>query len=279
MQSAVNPHASPSLSPHGLFRTLWRSRHVLRQLTHREIQARNKGSLLGLLWAVLTPLLMLVVYTFVFSKVLKTHWRSVDESTTEFASVLFVGLCVFNLFADIVNRSPRLVVDHANFVKRVVFPIEMLPVVNSLATLFQFAINVVVLVVSLLLLNGSLPLSALFLPLVIAPVLLLAIGVAWLLASLGVYLRDIAPIVALGTMALMFLSPVFYSVDAIPKEMQFWYMLNPLTVAIDQARTVLFWGGTPRWPDLAWQYLGSIGCAWLGYCWFQLTKKGFSDVL
>lgn len=267
------------MSPWGLLVLMWKSRQLLSQLTRREIHGRSKGSLLGLLWLVLTPMLLLAVYTFVFSKVLKTQWGTPADSTAAFASILFVGLCIFNVFADVVNRSARLVVDQANYVKRVVFPLELLVVVSCLATLFQFTINMLVLLASLWLYSNGPPVTAFYMPLVVLPVVLLALGGGWLISSLGVYLRDIAPLVALAITALLFLSPVFYPVEAMPPSLQAWYALNPLALAIAQARDVLLWGVTPSWISLVWQILSSCSLAWLGFCWFQITKKGFADVL
>lgn len=279
MQHKINPHATPSMSPWSLLARVWSSRQLLSQLTRTEVHGRSKGSLLGLLWLVLTPMLLLAVYTFVFSRVLRTQWGASSESTAAFASVLFVGLSVFNVFADILNRSARLVVDHANYVKRVVFPLELLVVVSCLATLYQFAVNMLVLLASLWLFSNGFPTTVFYLPLVLLPVVLLALGGAWFISSLGAYLRDIAPMVSLGITALLFLSPVFYPVEAMPQSLQAWYAFNPLALAIAQARGVLLWGVAPSWIGLTWQILGSCLLAWLGFCWFQMTKKGFADVL
>jgi len=273
----VNPHAAPSLSVGYLLRLIWTSRQLLAQLTRREIHARYRGSVLGVLWALLSPLLMLGVYTLIFSGVFQAHWA--NAPTAVFASVLFVGLCVFNLFSDVLSRSPRLILDHANYVKRVVFPLELLTLVNCLVTLFQFSLNILVLLAWQGFAQGGIPLTAVFLPLVVMPVLLLAAGASWWISALGVYLRDIAPIVTLLTMALMFLSPIFYSVDTLPRDLQYWFGYNPLALIIDQARAVLIWGNYPKWRALAGLLLGSGLFAWLGFCWFQLTKKGFADVL
>jgi lipopolysaccharide transport system permease protein len=275
----MSPHATPSLSPWSFLALMWNSRQLLSQLTRREIHGRSKGSILGLLWLVITPMLLLAVYTFVFSKVLKTQWSASTESTAVFASILFVGLCIFNVLADVLNRSARLIIDHANYVKRVVFPLELLVVVSCLATLYQFAINMLVLLASLLLFSDGPSIIVFYLPLVVLPVVLLALGGGWLISSLGVYLRDVAPLVALAITALLFLSPVFYPVEAMPQSLQAWYAFNPLALAIAQARGVLLWGTAPSWISLAWQILGSSFLAWLGFCWFQITKKGFADVL
>lgn len=275
----MNPHQAPSLSPFALLRLCWLQRQLLAQLVRREIAKRYQGSVLGMLWSLLNPVLMLVVYTFVFSTVFKSQWGNMPQSKTEFAMVLFAGLCVYNLFADVVNRSPRLVLDNVSYVKRVVFPLEMLAVVNVTAALFHFAIQVLVVLVARLLLDGQLPWTALMLPLVIFPLLLFSLGISWLVASLGVFLRDTAPVVSLATMALIFLSPVFYSIDALPVEVQHLFYLNPLTSIINQARDVLIWGTGIDWWWLLMHTVVQGAVAWCGYAWFQRTKKGFADVL
>lgn len=275
----MNPHQAPSLSPFALLRLCWLQRQLLAQLVRREIAKRYQGSVLGMLWSLLNPVLMLVVYTFVFSTVFKSQWGNMPQSKTEFAMVLFAGLCVYNLFADVVNRSPRLVLDNVSYVKRVVFPLEMLAVVNVTAALFHFAIQVLVVLVARLLLDGQLPWTALMLPLVIFPLLLFSLGISWLVASLGVFLRDTAPVVSLATMALIFLSPVFYSIDALPVEVQHLFYLNPLTSIINQARDVLIWGTGIDWWWLLMHTVVQSAVAWCGYAWFQRTKKGFADVL
>lgn len=275
----VNPHAPSSLSPLVFVRACFRRRELLSQLTRRAIAQRYQGSVLGVLWSLLQPVLMLGVYTFVFSTVLKGRWSQGVGSTTEFAVVLFAGLCVYNLFSEIVNRAPALIVDHSSYVKRVVFPLEMLALVNVGAAMFQFSIQMTVLLITQSYLTGHIVFSGLIVPLVVLPLLLFSLGLTWFLSSIGVFLRDIGPVVALSTTALMFLSPVFYAMDAVPERFRFVISLNPLTIVINQVRDAAVWGIAAEWQTLVPTTLGQIVFAWAGYCWFQCTKKGFADVL
>jgi lipopolysaccharide transport system permease protein len=224
---------------------------------------------------------MLVIYTFVFSEIFKSRWGGVggDESRTQFAVILFVGMIVLSLFSEVINRAPGIITVNVNYVKKVVFPIEILPVVALGAALFHCIISVCVLLVALLVFNGYLHMTAFFLPLIFLPFLMMIAGVAWVLASLGTFLRDVGQTVGVVTTMLMFLSPVFYPVDAVPERFRIVIMINPLTFVIEQSRQVLIFGNSPDWLGLSMYACASTLIAWLGYFWFQKTRKGFSDVL
>jgi lipopolysaccharide transport system permease protein len=234
---------------------------------------------MGLSWSFFHPLLMLGVYTFVFSVVFKARWSSGSESKTEFAMVLFAGLIVFNLFSECVNRAPNLILSNVNYVKKVVFPLEILPWVAMGSALFHALISLAVWLTFDIVLLGVPPLSAFLFPLTIMPLLLLTIGLSWGLASLGVYLRDVSHVVGIVTTVLMFLSPIFYPVSSLPVEYQPFLLLNPLAPIIEQARGVLIWGKIPDFMILTVYLLIGTLIAWLGFAWFQKTRKGFSDVL
>ncbi len=276
----MNPHTAQSTSPRALLSSLWKNRHLTWQLTRREVIGRYKGSTLGLLWSFLTPVLMLVVYTFVFSVVFKARWGTGgDESRSTFAVVLFAGLIVHGLFAEVLNRAPGLVLANVNYVKKVVFPLEILPVISMGAALFHALVSVLVLLAAFAFLNGHLPWTVVFLPLVFLPLVVFALGVAWFLASLGVYLRDVGQVIGLLTTMLMFLSPIFYPVTALPERFQTWILANPLTFIIEQARAVLIWGKMPSFSGLTLYAVVASAVAWAGFVWFQKTRKGFADVL
>jgi len=275
----MNPHALPNTSPLALVRSCWKHRQLLYQLVVRDVAQRYRGSMLGLLWSLFQPLLMLLIYTFVFSTVMKVRWTAGSDSKTEFAFLLFAGLCMFGLFADIVNRAPRLVLEHASYVKRVVFPLEILVLMVAGSALFNFVVQVAALLAVQLLVDGRLPWTVVLLPLVVLPLLLFSIGVGWFLASISVYLRDVAPLVALVTTALMFLSPVFYSAESVPEPARHLLALNPLTVPIKQARDVLIWGHGVDAGPLLLGVAVLAAVAWAGYWWFQRTRRGFADVL
>ncbi len=275
----MNPHAEPSASLRSLVCSLWSNRQLIGRMGYREIVGRYQGSVIGLLWSVLNPILMLGIYTFVFSVVFQARWGEAQESRGQFAVVLFAGLIVHGLFAEVLNRAPQLVLGNVNYVKKVVFPLEILPVVQLVAAAFHAFISVLVLLGAQWIVNGAVPATALLLPLVAFPLLMLTLGCAWGLASVGVFVRDVGQLVVFATTVLLFLSPVFFPVHALPPMIQPWMQLNPLSFFIEQVRAVLVWGNVPNWSTLALFYLMSLGIAWMGFAWFQKTRKGFADVL
>lgn len=279
--ATINPHAAQPTSLVALAKSLWRNRQLIVQMTRREVVGRYQGSAMGLAWSFLNPVFMLVVYTFVFSEIFKARWGGVggDDSKTQFAVVLFVGMIVLSLFSEVINRAPGLILANVNYVKKVVFPLEILPVIAMAATLFHSLISLGVLLAAFALFNGYLHWTIVFTPLVLLPLVILTTGLAWMLASLGVYLRDIGQTIAILTTVLMFLSPVFFPVTAVPERFRPFIMANPLTFIIEQAREVLIWGHLPNWQGLGVYTLAAATIAWLGYAWFQKTRKGFADVL
>lgn len=276
----MNPHTRQSVSPKAAINSIWRNRHLIDQLVRREILGRYRGSVLGLAWSFFNPMLMLVVYTFVFSVVFNARWGVGGEETkAQFAIVLFVGMNMFGVFAETINRAPTLITSNANYVKKVVFPLEVLAVVAVVAAMFHTFIGLIVLMLALVVSQGGVPITALSLPLVMIPLILFSLGIAWLLASLGVYVRDVAQTVGIATTVIMFLSPVFYSTSALPEPYKSLLLLNPLTFIIEQARATVIFGHWPHWPSLLFYAVGASLIAWLGYWWFQKTRTGFADVL
>lgn len=257
----------------------WRNRSLLMQMVVREILGRYRGSIFGLVWSLFNPLLMLGVYTFVFSVVFKARWQVEMEGKTEFAIVLFAGMIVFGLFAECLNRAPSLILENPNFVKKVVFPLEIFPWVSVGAAFFHVLISVAVLMAFMLLAGNAWHATIILLPLVILPVILLALGFGWLLGSLGVYLRDVGQAIGLATTALMFLSPVFYPLSALPEELRPYLALNPLAFVIESARDVLIWGRVPDLLGTVVHIVMALLVAWGGFFWFQKTRSGFADVL
>jgi lipopolysaccharide transport system permease protein len=277
----MNPHASHPTSLAALAISLWRNRQLISQMTKREVIGRYKGSVMGLTWSFFNPIFMLSVYTFVFSGVFKGRWggAGTEASKVNFAIVLFVGMIVHGLFAECVNRAPGLILGNVNYVKKVIFPLEILPIIAMGSALFHMIVSLVVLLLAILLLGSSVSWTILFFPIVLFPLLLVSMGAAWFLAALGVYVRDVAQITGMVTIVLMFLSPVFYPISALPEKYRPWIMANPLTFIIEQSREVLIWGRLPDWGGLMLYLLASFGVAWIGYAWFQKTRKGFADVL
>ena len=279
--TSINPHAAQPTSLLALGKSLWRNRQLILQMTKREVVGRYKGSALGLAWSFFNPVFMLVVYTFVFSEIFKSRWGGIggDDSKTQFAVVLFVGMIVLSLFSEVLNRAPSLILNNVNYVKKVVFPIEILPVIAMGTALFHGLVSLGVLLAAFAIFNGFLHWTAIFTPLVLMPLVILTLGLAWMLASLGVYLRDVGQTIGIITTVLMFLSPVFYPITAVPEEFRPFIMANPLTFIIEQAREVLIFGHVPDWTGLCIYTLAATAVAWAGYAWFQKTRKGFADVL
>lgn len=268
-----------SASPAEMFASLWRHRALIKASANREILGRYRGSILGLLWSFFNPIFMLVVYTFVFSVVFKARWGEGSDSKTEFALVLFAGLIVFNLFSECINRAPSLVLANQNYVKKVVFPLEILPFVSLLASLYHMLISLVVWLAAYLVIFGIPHATVLYLPLVILPFGFFIMGVSWFLASLGVYLRDVAQFIGVLTSVLMFMSPIFYPITALPEDYRHALYLNPLTVVIEMVRKVLYFGESPDMRMIVIYCLISVAVAWFGFFWFQKTRKGFADVI
>jgi len=276
----VNPHAPHPVSPASLVHNLWRQRDLIWQMTKRDVIGRYKGSVMGVMWSLFNPLFLLVIYTFVFSVVFNARWGiGTVESKSQFAVLLFVGMIVHSLFAETLSRAPSLILTNVSYVKKIVFPLEILPVIAIGAALFHALVSAIVLLGVFAALNGYLHWTAVLLPLVLFPLLVLTLGIAWALASLGVYLRDVAQPVGLIMTVLLFASPVFYPITALPEAIRPWLMLNPLTFIIEQARAILIFGQLPNWEGIGIYSLISGLIAWAGYAWFQKTRKGFANVL
>jgi lipopolysaccharide transport system permease protein len=260
-------------------RSLWHNKQLIVQMTKREVIGRYRGSVMGLAWSFFNPVLMLAVYTFVFSEIFKARWAGQDPGKGGFAILLFVGMIVHGIFAECANRAPSLIMSNANYVKKVLFPIEILPVISLGSAIFHGCISLIVLLLAQLLLTHTLYWSAIFFPLVLVPLILGTLGISWLLASLGVYLRDVGQIIGVLTTVLMFLSPVLYPIAALPEVYRPWMLLNPLTYIIEESRNVLLMGHMPQWDRLGIALIVGVLMAVVGFWLFQKTRKGFADVL
>jgi lipopolysaccharide transport system permease protein len=252
---------------------------LIRQFASREIHSRYRQSWLGTLWVVLTPLLMLGVYTFVFRYVFAVRWGVTVESNLSFAVRLYAGLAVFNFFAECVARAPRLVLDQPHLVKKVVFPLEVLPWVNSVAALFHLGIACLMLLALALWETGRIHLSILALPLVWLPLIPLTVGLGWWLAAIGTFVRDIGQVVTMLVSLLLFLSPIFFPVEALPAAWQGWALLNPLAQVITETRHVLIDGLWPNWLALALNLCACMVVAVAGAAFFRTARAGFADVV
>lgn len=253
------------------------------QMIKREVIGRYRGSFLGLLWAFVNPILMLSIYTFVFGVVFKVR---LDSQSTDlyddkfaFALLLFTGLILFNLFSECLSRAPGLVLANVNYVKKVIFPLEILPLVSLGSALFHAGISFLVLLTFILVIDHPIHWTLIYLPIIVLPLLLLIMGLSWILASIGVYVRDIGQFIGLILTMLLFMSPIFYPASALPESVRDYLFLNPLTFIIEQARAVTLYGRFPEWSGLVIYYMLASIVAWAGLMWFMKTRKGFADVL
>ena len=265
--------------PNGM--VLIRQRVLIWQLIQRELGQRYRGSYLGFLWSIITPLFMLLIYTFVFSGIFKASWQvnGPDTSTSDFALILFAGLMPFNVFSEVGNRASLLVISVPNYVKKVVFPLEVLSVVSLGVAIIQSLIGIALLVIANLIIHSSVSPTLFLLPLAYLPLIFLCLGVSWFLASLGVFIRDLSQGIPIVVQVLFFLSPIVYPLEMVPANLRPILLANPLTSIIEGFRQVTLWGGPLPWVDWAVITLLMLIFAGLGYFWFARTKKGFADVL
>lgn len=252
---------------------------LLIQLIKMDWINRYQGSYVGFLWAFLTPLFSLLVYTLVFGVFLQAKWSSGTQSTVDFALWLFVGIVVHGLFAEVLTRSPQLIIQNSNYVTKVIFPLTIIPLSNVLSALIFALVSVFVLLLALWIRLENTPWTFIYLPLVWLPFIVLLTGVSWGLAALGVYIRDINQMVAPFSMLLLFLSPVFYPLSQVPLEWQWLFQWNPLTLIIEQTRAVLIFSQLPDWQALSLYMLVSLLVCLMGWWSFNKLKKGFADVL
>jgi lipopolysaccharide transport system permease protein len=274
--------ASPTRHEHALdllipVAVLVRQRVALWQFLLRAISRRYRVSSFGFLWAMVIPLATLAIFTFVFGVVIPSS--SGDGNTTAFALRLFSGLIVFWLMAEVITQSPTSVVEQTNLVKKSVFPLEIIPAVVVGNALFHCLISTIVLAVALVVVGADIHASIALFPLVILPLALLLTGLAWLLAAIGVYFRDLMHIVGLLMTGALFLSPVFYPIERLSPGLQRAIMFNPVTFIVGQARNVLLDGRMPDWRGLAVYFAVAWAVAALGLVFFRRARKNFADVL
>lgn len=270
------------VDPTSPYRALLRHYALVVQMARRDIVGRYRGSFIGLLWSFFNPLLMLAIYTFVFGVIFKSRWSTGNAAATghfEFAVVLFAGLNINTLFAECANRAPTLIIENTNFVKKVVFPLETLTWSVLGSALFHLLVSTLVLLLVAVIVRGGIPWTVVLFPLVIAAFIPFVAGAVWLLAALGVFLRDMKQAIGVITSSLMFLAPIFYPITLIPPQYRWLVYLNPLTVIAEASRDVLVWGVTPKWGELIVYAIGACLFAWFSFAWFERSRRGFADVL
>ncbi|MEN5059263.1 ABC transporter permease [Luteimonas sp. TWI1416] len=263
----------------GLLSAFGRDRSLAFELTRREILGRYRGASFGMLWSLITPFLMLLVYTLAFGFIMKGRWPGSSGSTTDFALILFAGLTVHGFFAECFTRAPQLIVANTGYVKRVVFPLEILVWSMAFSALFHLATNMLVLLLLFVGVKGVVHPTALLLPIILAPLVILTVGVCWIVSALGVYLRDIGQIAGVIAAAMLFLSSAIIPVESVPESYRLVFELNPLTFIINQVREVVIWGRVPDWTGLG--IYTAIACAFavVGYLVFKKLRVGFADVI
>jgi lipopolysaccharide transport system permease protein len=280
LMTAQSPSLWQYLNPLHSIRTLWTHRELIRQFTRREIEGRYRGSALGLFWSFINPLVMLVIYTFIFGVVFKARWPETGtQSLGQFALVLFCGLVTFNIFNECVGRASTLIVSVPNYVKKVVFPLEVLPVSLLGSALFHGVIGFSVLLIANIIINHTIQWTLILLPIVILPLVFFSLGLSWFLASLGVFVRDINYVVVLALQVVFYASAIFYPFEALPSYAQTIIRFNPLTSIVTNLRRVILWGVMPNWLGLLlWSLITGFVLVF-GYTWFMKTKKAFADVI
>lgn len=273
--------AKQFLHPGNFLRHFAGHRHLLLQFLIREIEAKYKGSALGLLWALITPLVMLLVYTFVFTAIFNAKWATADgpSSTGDYSLMLFTGFIAYNCFAESVLKAPMLIAGSQNLVKKVVFPIEILPVSVVGSMVVHTVCSLVILFAGILIIQGTLHMTALWLPLCYIPLIALTLGISWLVASLGVFLQDMGQFVTVAMQLLFFLTPIVYPITMPPEIVRPFLYLNPLTSIIQNSRAVLVEGTPPEWWSLIPVTIVCLAIMLLGYAFFMKSKRAFADVI
>lgn len=268
-----------SLSLPSYLATIARYRDLISQLVRREFQSRFRGATLGVLWAVITPLITVLVFAFVFGVVFQAKWGGTQPTTENFVIIVLVGMAVHGILAEALGRAPGAIVSQPAYVKKVVFPLEILPIVVTVNAVLNAAITLLVVLVASAVMNRGLDPTVLLLPIVLLPYIVLIAGVVLFVSAIGVYIRDMTQIVSMVTMLALFLAPIFYPITAVPEQYRYLLYLNPLTFIVEQARLVALFGGMPDWPGLGIYAAAAVLVAWLGYCWFQKARNGFADVI
>ena len=263
----------------GMFRRIWTHRHLASLLIARNVEASFRGSVLGKGWTALVPLLRLAVYTTVLGFILRVKWPGQHNTPLETALLYFVGLTLYDFFMESISTAPGLMLDNVNFVKKVVFPLEILPVAALGASLVRLCVTGTILLIFFLFIRGVPPLATVAIPLVIAPYALIVLGVVWFLSALGAYVRDLRQLMGVLALVMMYLSPIFFPLTMVPARVRPIFYANPLAFPIESTRAALFYGQWPDWVAL----LAYAAIAWIfaaaGYRWFLRVKPGFADVV
>jgi lipopolysaccharide transport system permease protein len=266
------------LNPVSIVVCLFQNRYLIGQLTRRDVLLKYRGSYLGIGWSFLYPLLLLAAFTFVFGKIFGSRWPQHADHAVPFALIMYCGLIVFNIFSEVAGAAPRLIHGYPSYVKKIIFPLEILPVVLVATACIHAAINLAILFLAIALF-GKVHLTLFLAPIVLLPMLLFAFGVAWFLAAVGVFVRDLVHVMPVFVQILMFLSPIFYPVTAVPEYLQWFYRINPFSAVIEDLRRVALWGEAPHWGSWSATLAFSLLAAAIAYAFFLHAKEEFADVI
>lgn len=258
--------------------TIARYRDLIAQLVRREFHVRFRGAVLGTLWAIISPLITVLMYAFVFGIIFHSRWGD-EEAPQSFLIIVLLGMCVHGILAEALARAPYTIVGQPAYVKKVVFPLEILPIVVAVNSAFNATITLIIVLLASIIINGWIPLTVLLLPVVILPYVVLITGIILFVSSIGVFIRDMSQITGMVSTLALFLAPIFYPLSAVPEHYRFLLYLNPVTIVVENAREVTLYGHEPYWPALLIYTLIACVVLWLGYCWFQKSRNGFADVV
>jgi len=273
-----------NLNPLLIFATIHHNRGLLKQFVIRIFHERHKGSLLGVVWAVLLPILMMGLYTLVFGFIFGSSYNVIpNENKTDFGFGIFLSLTLFGMVSEAFALSPTIIMNNPNFVRKVVFPLEILPIANFGASLLNFGISILLFLIGLTFIGRGLTIYALWFPLIVAPLILLSTGIYWIFSALGVFLRDLNQLMIFLTQAMLYSSAIFYSTTKIHgTNLEFLLpllKLNPIVHAVELSRNVMLWHLPMHLHDLGFLYAVSITVFCFGFAFFQSLKPAFSDVI
>lgn len=271
-------HRISVFNPFHIASSLYGHRYLISQLTRRDVLLKYRGSYLGIGWSFLYPLLLLMSFTFVFGEIFGARWPHPAGHAAPFALIMYCGLVVFNIFSEVVSVAPRLIHSYQSYVKKIIFPVEILPVVLVATACIHAAINIFILFLAITLF-GELHPTILLIPVILLPMLFFTLGIAWFLSAAGVFVRDLVHVMPVFVQITMFLSPVFYAVSYVPKYLQWFYRINPLSVVIENLRSVALWAEVPHWGNWSLILAISLITAIIGYIFFIHSKEEFSNVL
>lgn len=262
--------------PHPI-RETWVNRILLLKMAQRDINSKYYGSAFGLIWATATPIVLMGAYWFVLGRMLKASWPNL--SPAQYPLLLFIGITLHVFFSEILGRAPHLIESHRTYVKKVVFPLGILSGITVLSACFHLVVSLGILMAAQLAISHAAPSTWVSLPFALIPLALMCLGLSWILSSLSVYIRDLQQVVPLLLTASMFLSPIFFPMEALPSWVQTVFLFNPVTIPIEMSRKVVLFG---QWPEprlVAIYWLAAVVVLFVGASWFRFSQKGFADVV